>query len=308
MDLKRPDAGTHPRLVRDSDRQPSNTHTKQAPQGVSSPDICTVITVGASDPTAADGIQADLRTLAAFGVHGAAVITSVTGRSVGESPERFTLAADQVVAQFRAAIEFRGADAVKIGELGSAEIARAVASAITGSDLHHVVIDPVEVVSDGKDANKGSITDALKGELFPCAAVVTPNIEECKALTELPIKNPMGMKAAAKLIHRLGPSNVIVTGGQIDGPECTDYLFNGTEYFDFPSDRVEAELRGIGASFASAIAAGLARGRELEEAAAIAKMYVTEAAAHGFRANDATIFLNQQYGWLAAGGDQGYGG
>jgi pyridoxine kinase len=119
----------------------------------------------------------------------------------------------------------------------------------------------------------------------------------------------MGMKAAARLIRQMGPRRVVVSGSGIDSEECTDYMFDGEEYLDLPSERIETPFtRGSGSAYSAAITAGLAHGRPAEEAVAIAKMYVTETLATAYPLENGTGSPGYLYGWWQAGGSRGYGG
>ena len=267
----------------------------------------TVLTIGASDPTGADGIQADLKVYAAFGAYGACVITGIQNRSSsGVTCE--PLSAEQVAAQIDSALDSVQVQAVKIGCLCSEEIAKIVISKIRERGLENIVVDPVEYEGNDESGELSGLRSVLKADILPGATVATPNIEEASAIAGVRIRNTMGMKAGAKLIHNMGAKFVVVTGGRYEEGEVVDYLFDGTEYMDLPSEMVEAEsLRGIGASFASAIAAGLAFDRSVEEAVAIAKMFATDAAMNGLELKGGPVALNQVHAWWASGGERGYG-
>lgn len=266
-----------------------------------------VLTIGASDPAGSDGVQADLKAFAAFGVYGACAITGIESRSAS-GVACLPLTPEQVAAQIDAALESVDVQAVKTGRLCSEEIARVVVSKIREHGLQKIVVDPVEFQGDDEPGELSGLRAVLKADLLPVATVATPNIEEASVIAGVRIRNSMGMKAGAKLIHRLGTKYVIVTGGEYEDGEVVDYLFDGSEYMDLPSEKVEAlSLRGIGATFASAIAAGLAHDRSVEEAVAIAKMFATDAALNGLVLNGGDVAVNQLHAWWAAGGERGYG-
>lgn len=214
-----------------------------------------------------------------------------------------------IARQFDSIIGKFNIDAVKIGRVCSKEIAQFVSSKIDEGDLKNVVIDPVEYSDPENLPNISSLKDILKLELIPKATVATMNIEEAMSILGIAIKNPMGMKAGAKLIHKMGVKFSVVTGGLYEDDEVVDYLFDGSEFMDLPSERIEHESnQGIGASFAAAIAAGLAHGRDADEAVAVAKMFVVDAATNGLKLSPKENTLNQLQAWWAAGGERGYGG
>lgn len=266
------------------------------------------ITIGVSDPTGTGGVQADLKTFAAFGVHGAAVVTGVV---TGSNTLSLLDPAD-VANQIEIAVSRSGADAVKIGAVASSEIAEAVAGKINDLGLANTVVDPSLSLDGGGGAGNGAGDSAvayLKSSLLPLPGVAVVDISESKLITGLPIKNAMGMKAGAKLIRQMGPRWVVVSGSEIDGEECTDYMFDGEEYLDLPSERVETPFaRGTGAAYSAAIAAGLAHGRSVQEAVAVAKMYVTETLMNAYSLESGTGSPSHLYAWWEAGGSRGYGG
>jgi hydroxymethylpyrimidine/phosphomethylpyrimidine kinase len=270
------------------------------------------ITIGSSDPTGVSGVQADLKTFAAFGVHGSAVVTSVITGGTGAASERVLLDPREVARQIETAAGHSGADAVKIGAVASGEIAEAVAGKISELGLKPVVVDPSLSLDDDANAADGSDDGAvayLKSSLFPIGGLAVVDISECKLITGLPIRNPLGMKAAAKLIRQMGPRWVVVSGSGIDAEECTDYMFDGEEYLDLPSERVQTPFtRGSGSAYSAAITAGLAHLRSVEEAVAIAKMYVTETLSTAYPLENGTGSPRYLYAWWDAGGSRGYGG
>ncbi len=270
------------------------------------------ITIGSSDPTGVSGVQADLKTFAAFGVHGSAVVTSVITGGSGAASERVLLDPREVARQIETAAGHLGADAVKIGAVASGEIAGAVAGKIRELGLTTIVVDPSLSLDDDVDPADGASDPAiayLKESLFPLDGLAVVDISECKLITGLPIRNPMGQKAAAKLIRQMGPRWVVVSGSGIDSEDCTDYMFDGEEYLDLPSERVETPFtRGSGSAYSAAIAAGLAHQRSVEEAVAIAKMYVTETLTTAYPLENGTGSPSYLYAWWDAGGSRGYGG
>lgn len=267
----------------------------------------TVLAIGASDPSGADGIQADLKALAAFGAYGACVVTGIQSHT-SSRVTCLPLSPEHVAAQIDSAVQDVDAQSVKVGSLCSEEVASIVIAKIQEHGLQNIVVDPVEFAGADESGELAGLRALLKADLIPSATVATPNIEEASVIAGVRIRNSMGMKAGAKLIHNMGAKYVVVTGGEYEDGEEVDYLFDGTEYMDLPSEKVEAQsLRGIGATFASATAAGLAHGRMVEEAVAVAKMFVTDAALNGLELKVGDVAVNQLHAWWAAGGERGYG-
>ena len=214
-----------------------------------------------------------------------------------------------IAQQFDSVIGKLNIDAVKIGRVCSEEIAQFICLKIDEVELKNVVIAPVEYSDPENLPNIASIKDILKLKLIPKATVATVNVEEASRILGITIKNSMGMKAGAKLVHKMGVEFSVVTGGLYEDDEVVDYFFDGTEFMDLPSERIEHKSnQGIGASFAAAIAAGLAHGRAADEAVAVAKMFVVDAAMNGLELTPKENTLNQLQAWWAAGGERGYGG
>ena len=253
----------------------------------------TALTIAGSDSSGGAGIQADLKTFAAFGLYGASAITAVTAQSTKGIEATLALSADLVTAQIDAVAGDLTIDATKVGMLANAAIVEAVAAAIAELDLPLVVLDPVLVSSSGERLLDEDGVRALCAELLPRARVVTPNIPEAEALSGRRIASLDDAREAARRIHHMGAAAVIITGGHAFstphdalrtphlGDEVVDLLFDGHAFFELRVPRVESRhTHGTGCTFASAVAAGLALGRELPEAAARAQRYVAGAIAH----------------------------
>jgi hydroxymethylpyrimidine/phosphomethylpyrimidine kinase len=254
----------------------------------------TALTIAGSDPSGGAGIQADLKTFAAFGVYGASAITAITVQSTKGVEAVAPLSADLVTAQIEAVAADLAIHATKIGMLGTAAIVEAVAAAIAELDLPLVVVDPVLVSSSGERLLDADGVQTLCLELFPRARVVTPNIPEAEALSGLRIASNDDAREAARRIHAMGPAAVVITGGHAQwddrrseavseesGPHVVDLLFDGREFHEFCVARVDSrQTHGTGCTLAAAVAAGLALGQELPDAVARAQQYVAGAIAH----------------------------
>ena len=177
----------------------------------------TALTIAGSDSSGGAGIQADLKTFAAFGLYGASAITAVTAQSTRGIEATLALQADFVTAQIEAVAGDLTIHATKVGMLSNAAIVEAVAAAIAELDLPLVVVDPVLVSSSGERLLDEDGVRALCAELLPRARVITPNIPEAEALSGRRIQSPDDAREAARRIHDLGAAALIITGGHTPG-------------------------------------------------------------------------------------------
>src|ERR1700704_2000947 len=173
----------------------------------------TALTIAGSDPSGGAGIQADLKTFAAFGVYGASAITAVTAQSTRGIEAALALEADFVTAQIEAVAGDFPIDATKVGMLANAAIVEAVAAAIAELELPLVVLDPVLVSSSGERLLDEDGVRALCAELLPRARVVTPNIPEAEALSGRRIQSMDDAREAARRIYDMGAAAVLISGG-----------------------------------------------------------------------------------------------
>ena len=248
------------------------------------------LTIAGSDPSGGAGIQADLKTFAAHGVYGVSAITAVTVQSTQGVEAVAPLSADLVTAQIEAVAGDVTLSATKIGMLATAAIVEAVAAAIEDLDLPLVVVDPVLVSSSGARLLDDDGVQALCVELLSRARVVTPNIPEAEALSGRRIGSLEDARDAARRIHEMGAAAVIITGGHAartpnaerrTPDDVIDLLFDGHAFHEFRVARVDGrQTHGTGCTFASAVAAGLALGLALPDAAERAQQYVAGAIAH----------------------------
>ena len=242
----------------------------------------TVLTIAGSDSGGGAGIQADLKTFAALGVYGTSAITAVTAQNTIGVTALSALSADLVTAQIEAVASDIQIHATKTGMLANAAIAEAVAAAIEELDLPNVVVDPVMVAKSGDRLLDDEGVRTLCTELLPRALLVTPNIPEAEVLSGRRIVSADDAREAARRIHGMGPSAVIVKGGHAAGDEIVDLLFDGERFSEFRTARVSTRhTHGTGCTFASAIAANLALGHALADATSRAQAYVVGAIRHG---------------------------
>jgi hydroxymethylpyrimidine/phosphomethylpyrimidine kinase len=237
------------------------------------------LTIAGSDSGGGAGIQADLKTFAALGVYGTSAIAALTAQNTKGVTGIHNVPPEFVVAQIDAVFDDFAVGAVKIGMLSTAPIIKAVAAALERHKARNIVLDPVMVATSGDRLLAADAVDALREELIPLAAVVTPNLPEAAALSGATLaRNEGEMELQARHILTLGPRRVLVKGGHGDGPEATDLLIGEWEIVRLPAPRIATtNTHGTGCTLSSAIAAGLARGETLPDAVRAAKAYVTAA-------------------------------
>ena len=236
------------------------------------------MTIAGSDSGGGAGIQADLKTFAAFGVYGTSVITAVTAQNTLGVAAIQEIDLPVIAGQIDAVMSDIGADAVKTGMLSSAEIIETVAAGITRHGIKNLVVDPVMVAASGDRLLREDAIGALKSVLLPLALVVTPNLPEAEVLVGSSLSGIDEIRDAARVIAGMGAGNVIIKGGHMEGPEASDLLYDGAEFREFSAPRIDTNnTHGTGCTFSSAIASGLAGGKSVVDATAGAKRYVTEA-------------------------------
>jgi len=234
------------------------------------------LTIASSDSGGGAGIQADLKAFARCGAHGMSAIVALTAQNtvgvtaIHELPPAF------VRAQIDAVLDDIGADAAKTGMLFSAPLIEAVAGALAGRNLP-LVVDPVMVASSGARLLLPSAVETLVTRLFPLATVVTPNLPEAQALTGIATEDRLTL---AEALVKMGAPAALVTGGH--GAEPVDHLFDGTRHLAIPVTRCPvAATHGAGCTHSAALAAGLAAGLPLADAARQAAEVAGDAVAHG---------------------------
>ncbi len=241
----------------------------------------TALTIAGSDSGGGAGIQADLKTFAAHRVYGTSAVTAVTAQNTLGVTMWRAVATDLVTAQIEAVAGDIGADAVKVGMLGSAAIVEAVAAAIAELDLPHVVVDPVMVAKGGDRLLEEDAVAAVRTELLPRAHIVTPNVPEAEVLAGVTIRSVDDMRMAGERILKLGPRVVLVKGGHLDGPESVDVACTAHGTFELRGPRIATRhTHGTGCTLSSAIAANLALGLDDRSALTRAREYLDGAIRH----------------------------
>jgi hydroxymethylpyrimidine/phosphomethylpyrimidine kinase len=239
------------------------------------------LTIAGSDSSGGAGIQADLKTFAAFGVYGASVITALTAQNTRGVAGIHHVPADFVTAQIDAVFSDLDVNAVKIGMVAQGTTIKAIVAALDRWSPKHVVLDPVMVATSGDRLLDQSAIEALRTGLIPRAALITPNLPEAAAL----LNEPVAMSEAAianqgQRLLAMGCRMVLIKGGHGQGAESIDYLVGGDGVIALAASRIATNnTHGTGCSLSSAIAAGLAKGEQLEPAVRHAKTWISAAIA-----------------------------
>ncbi|WP_372014892.1 bifunctional hydroxymethylpyrimidine kinase/phosphomethylpyrimidine kinase [Pseudoxanthomonas sp. 10H] len=243
-----------------------------------------VLTIAGSDSGGGAGIQADLKTFAAHGVHGLSAIAALTAQHTRGVTAVEVPPMDFLDAQIDACFDDFRIGAVKLGMLASAGVIETVARALERHRPAHVVLDPVMVATSGARLLEEDALDAMRQRLLPLASVVTPNLPEAELLLGWTIGDLAAMSQAASALRALGAPAVLLKGGHLAGPgEVVDILADAGGEQRTAHPRLRLDAHGTGCTLASAVAANLARGLSLRDACAGAVGYVQAALRGGCR-------------------------
>jgi hydroxymethylpyrimidine kinase/phosphomethylpyrimidine kinase len=235
------------------------------------------LTIAGSDSGGGAGIQADLKTFAALGVHGTSAITAITAQNTVGVTDIFELPPRTVRAQIDAVMEDMTVAAAKTGMLSSGPIIETVAAAIKEHGLSLLVVDPVMVAKGGARLLRDDAVNALRRTLLPLAAVITPNLPEAEVLLGRTITTLDDRRDAAQELVRLGARAAVVKGGHAEG-DAVDVFADAHQMFELSSTRIDtANTHGSGCAFSAAIAANLALGLDAADAVRRAKVFITSA-------------------------------
>jgi hydroxymethylpyrimidine/phosphomethylpyrimidine kinase len=236
-----------------------------------------VLIIAGSDPSGGAGIQADIKTCAAFGAYAMTAITAVTVQNTLGVSRVEMMPADLVRDQIKACLDDIGADVVKIGMLGMAETIAVVAEAIEPLDAF-IILDPVSVATSGDKLLEDDAMNALRDTLLPLADLVTPNVPEAAWLTGLEITDVDDLTKAGYALLERGVYAALMKGGHLDGKSVFDVLVSeeGANIMSGPRIR-SRHTHGTGCTLASAVAANMALGLPLDEAVMRAREFVFEA-------------------------------
>jgi hydroxymethylpyrimidine/phosphomethylpyrimidine kinase len=267
MDVR--EAGEHMASRSDSDRSAGGAAA-----------VCKALTIAGSDSGGGAGIQADLKTFQELGVYGMSAVTAVTAQNTLGVHAVYPMTADAVAAQLDAIGADLPPDAVKTGMLVSASIIEAVADRIAAYGWSNLVIDPVMIAKGGSELLQREALRALTELLLPLSRVVTPNIPEAETLTGRPILTMADREEAARTLVRMGARSVVIKGGHDESTRdiTVDLLYDGSTFRYWESRRVDTlHTHGTGCTYSAALAAGLASGLPLFEAADLAKAFIRAA-------------------------------
>lgn len=248
-----------------------------------------VLTIAGSDSGGGAGLQADLRTLFACGVHGMTAVTAITVQNSLGVTGYTEIPPEVVAAQIEAVATDIGVNAAKTGMLAGAAIIEAVAAAcdrvhIGRSGTIPFVVDPVAASMHGDQLLTDQALEAVRTLLFPRATLVTPNLDEVRLLTGITVRDRKEQREAAKALFALGPQWVLVKGGHMwSDPECLDLLFDGEDFLELPGPRYDTKhTHGSGDTLASSISSRLARGEDVPTAVRFGKDFVVRSVAAAY--------------------------
>ncbi|WP_088036721.1 pyridoxine/pyridoxal/pyridoxamine kinase [Evansella clarkii] len=248
------------------------------------------LTIAGSDTSGGAGIQADLTTFHELGVYGMTALTTIVTMDPdnGWHHNVFPQPLETVETQLKTVLSGIGVDAVKTGMLGSSEMIELAAEKIKEHDLKTVVVDPVMVCKGADEPLYPEHTVSYRETLVPLATIVTPNLFEASQLSGLSsIQSMDEMETAAKRIKELGPKYVLIKGGRDIGNTAIDLLYDGENFEVFEAEKAETEYtHGAGCTYASAICAGLANGKDVRDSVKDAKRFITNAINNSFPLNE----------------------
>lgn len=235
-----------------------------------------VLTIAGSDTSGGAGIQADLRVFSQLGVNGFSVITAITSQTPSSVNSIFPVPLNIIENQIDVLFDAFNIKVVKTGMLYTGKVIDIIAKKIKSEKINRLIIDPIIKSSSDYWLIEEHAIKVLKQVLIPLAFLVTPNIYEAQYLSGVKINNISDAEEAAKIIYKLGPQNVLITGGHLNGYWATDLLFNGSEFIKFKKKKApKAQLHGSGCTFSAAIAANLTKDKPLKESIQNAKKIVT---------------------------------
>jgi hydroxymethylpyrimidine/phosphomethylpyrimidine kinase len=253
-----------------------------------------VLTIAGFDPSSGAGVTADIKTIAAHGCYGVACISALTVQSTQGVKRVQALPESLVRDTLLELVRDCQVAAVRIGMLGSGEVAAGVADFLKKARLPNIVLDPVVRSSSGADLLGAGGLKVVRDRLLRIAMVTTPNVDEASELTGFPARSVEEMRAAAKKLHELGAVNVVVTGGHL--PEPIDLLSTPAGQEELRGEHIESKsTHGTGCAFATSLACNLALGRDLRDAVVESKAYVREAILRAYPVGKGTGPLNHLF-------------
>ena len=238
------------------------------------------LSIAGSDSGGGAGIQADLKTFQERGVFGTTAITAITAQNTTGVFDIHPIPLETVQSQIKAIADDFTIKAFKVGMLGSIELIKCVAKNIKKYNFGYFVLDPVMITKGGVPLLEQSSINALKEELISLCDVITPNLHEAKALTNIDIKDKQSAKEAALKLQDMGVKVVVIKGGNTNSASkiCEDWVFMENEEFTLNSPRYNTpQTHGTGCTFSACIAAELAKGNSIKQSIVLAKEYISAA-------------------------------
>lgn len=250
-------------------------------QEVSIMTVYRALTIAGSDSGGGAGIQADLKTFQELEVYGMSAITAVTAQNTLGVQGVYPVPVSGIEQQIDSIAADLQPDAVKLGMLFNEDTIRSVVKKIEAYHWDKVIIDPVMVAKGGASLLQNDAVKTVREVLLPHAFIVTPNIPEAEVLSGIEIKNIDDRKRAAIRMHESGAKNVLIKGGHESGDIVIDLLFNGREFQEFASTRINTRhTHGTGCTFSAAITAQIARKQSITDAVKTAKNFIHAAISH----------------------------
>ena len=243
--------------------------------------VAQTLSIAGSDSGGGAGIQADLKTFQERGVFGTTVITAITAQNTTGVFDIHQIPLETIQTQLKAIADDFNIKAFKIGMLGSAEVIKCVSKSIKEYNFGYFVLDPVMISKGGAALLQENAINALKEELIPLCDVITPNLPEVKALTNIDIKDKQSAKKAALILQKMGAKVVIIKGGHTNNSTseiCEDIIFTQDDEFTLSSPRfATVQTHGTGCTFSACITAELAKGNSIKQSIFLAKEFISAA-------------------------------
>ena len=236
------------------------------------------LTIAGSDSGGGAGIQADLKTFAAFNVYGMSVLTAITAQNTLGVSAIHDIPPEIVAKQIEAVMDDIGTDAAKTGMLSNSHLIETVAGKVQEYCLDKLVTDPVMVAKGGSRLLQESAIATLVTKLLPLVFVLTPNIFEAEIISGMSVRSVRDAEKAAAIIFQKGPKYVLIKGGHLSADKAIDILYDGKNYSYYEAERINtANTHGTGCTLSAAITAGLAKGLVVKTVIRIAKDYTSRA-------------------------------
>lgn len=239
-----------------------------------------ILTIAGSDSCSGAGLQIDLKTAAAHGVYATCAVTAVTAQNTHKVEDVRAVDPELVAAQIETVFEDIPPKAIKIGMLGSTEVARAVSETLAKHGGIPVVLDPVLVATAGGTLTDTAAFDEVRGTLFPQATIITPNLPEAESLSGVKITDHVSSARCAGVFLNEGAKAVLIKGGHGSGEEVVDRLYTTAGSHKFTSQRLRGQYHGTGCSLSTAIACNLAKGASLDKSVELAHDYIADVLRH----------------------------